>query len=152
MTPPLVDVASGASESAVAHHAAVKAQRNTLASTGALSCRRIGEENDAYPYVVIHESERVRINECKTDLQWIIQHREAESNSWRGRGFYRIRAALVRDYERLSDTAASVLAVLPERYESRSKGRWLPWREREAWPLPFVGESTRGLPASQTRE
>jgi hypothetical protein len=81
----------------------------------------VGEEDDDYPHVVAHLDGKARVIECKNGIQWIIQHRQGRSNSWRGRGFYRTRAVLIRDSRYVSDAAASLLAALPERYQPRSR-------------------------------
>ena len=95
------------------------------ARTSALSARAPAtshrESDDTYP-VVAQISDRVRVINCRDDIQWIVQKRVNKStHSWRGKSFCRTRAALIRDTRRWHDAelpadALAVLQALPERH------------------------------------
>ena len=69
------------------------------------------EKDDTYPAIAM-VSDKVRVINCKDDLQWIVQRRMGDE--WRGLSFCRTRATLIRDTRRRlnADIPAEALAIL----------------------------------------
>jgi hypothetical protein len=74
----------------------------------------MNEGVDSYPHIVAMLSDRLRVIECATDIQWIVQRRDKYRDHWRSLWFCRTKAALgYGDHP--------VIAALPDRYVDRSR-------------------------------
>ena len=76
------------------------------------------EADDSYPGIVMI-SDKVRVVNCKDDMQWIVQRRSGDQ--WRAMSFCRTRKVLIRDARRrnddeLSPSALAILEALPDRH------------------------------------
>jgi hypothetical protein len=81
------------------------------------------ETANNYLRIVARLSERWRIIECKDQLQWILQKRDAQRAGqprWTGYGYFRTRDALIRVSralcERIDPATLAALASLPDRF------------------------------------
>jgi hypothetical protein len=84
------------------------------------------EENDGYVGEVVRITDRVRVINCKDDIQWIVQRRKGEQ--WQSVSFCRTRDGLIRfarhqitptgewPYREAPPDALAVLQALPERH------------------------------------
>jgi hypothetical protein len=80
------------------------------------------EKDDSYRSVIIQFAPRWRVIVCKDYVQWIIQHRTADSlhrGVWRGRSYMTTRDSLIKACARLeplSDPSVmAILSALPDR-------------------------------------
>jgi len=69
------------------------------------------ETDDAYPTIVV-VTNRVRVINCKDDLQWVVQ--KAHGDKWEGVSFCRTREVLVRDVQRELSPGWPLLPIPPE--------------------------------------
>lgn len=80
------------------------------------------ETADQYARVVAHLCDLWRVVECKDRCQWIIQRRKkgGAERPWRGKGYFRTRAALLRACAsfcgRIDPAALALLLTLPEHF------------------------------------
>jgi hypothetical protein len=73
------------------------------------------EENDSYPDEVARVTDRLRVINCRDDIQWIVQLRSGEQ--WKSVSFCRTREALLRCVrERGGQPLPASLLGLPERH------------------------------------
>ena len=77
------------------------------------------ETDSNYP-VLVQVSDKVRVINCKDNLQWIVQRKQGQQ--WQGVSFCRTREVLIRDARRrfapdnLPLEALAILQSLPERH------------------------------------
>jgi hypothetical protein len=86
---------------------------------GGIPGRRVQESDGAYPCLVM-VSDKLRVINCRDDMQWIIQRRQG-ADEWRGVSYCRTREALIRDARRrlgadLPLEGPAILQALPERH------------------------------------
>lgn len=78
------------------------------------------EGDDAYRKGVVRFNEHWRVIECRDGIQWILQfaRKNARRIEWRGRGYCRTKAALIRasaaSAGEIDGNAMAILEALPE--------------------------------------
>jgi hypothetical protein len=95
----------------------VRTEEPSAAPTG-LQRRLIGESEEAYPMVVVSLSDKLRIVDCRDQMQWIVQKRQ--SGRWLGISYHRCRDVMIERWCSGADTMAlSVLMALPSFHKPR---------------------------------
>jgi hypothetical protein len=91
-----------------------------LASADTSQRSRRAECRDDYPAILL--SGTMRVINCRNGVQWALQRRRSHlAHSWRGFGYFRTKAALLRQVRKFDETAVSALAELPERHGGRER-------------------------------
>ena len=78
------------------------------------------ESDTNYPEVIYILSHRIRVINCRNNIQWILQKSDKNGHRWRGLSYHLHRSSLIREANKLGlDTTP--LEALPERHWSLSK-------------------------------
>jgi hypothetical protein len=111
---------SGGQITALVRRQAQPGQDNRVATAAGIPSHR--EKDDSYRSVIVQFAPRWRVIVCKDGVQWIIQHRTADSlhrGVWRGRSYMTTRDSLIKACARvepLSDPSVmAILSALPDR-------------------------------------
>lgn len=78
------------------------------------------ESHPEYIYVVVHLSERYRLIECKSNIQWILQKKDLSSDYWRSKSFFLFQSEIISALNRLSIETV-IAEQLPMRFRSQFK-------------------------------
>ena len=77
------------------------------------------ESDTNYPEVICILSDRIRVINCRNNIQWILHKSDKNGRRWRGLSYHLHRSSLIRDAKK-QGVDTTPLEALPERHWSLS--------------------------------